>query len=208
MLPAAVTHTCERCLFQQRVCLCADIPVIETRTRVLIVRHHSERFRSSNSGRLAHLALPNSAIVEHGGTLGPAALTDLEDTWLVFPEGEPRETIATPPRQLIFLDATWSQARRMYRKLAALRGLPILRLPARAIATVSRMREAPTPDRVSTIEAIAQALRMIEGDAVGTALEDLFQLAVQRAAMTGRTMQRDSANERSEPRGDGEGGGA
>jgi DTW domain-containing protein YfiP len=169
------------------VCLCADLPVVPTRTRVVIVRHHSERFRSSNSGRLAHLALPNSEIVDHGGTLGPAKLPDLAGAWLVFPEGEPRETIPDPPRSLIFLDGTWRQARRMFHKLGALRGVPILRLPARHVPT-ARMREAPTPDRVSTIEAIAQALRMIEGDAVAAPLEALFQLAVHRAAATGRNV--------------------
>ena len=64
---------CPRCLFPRRVCLCADIPTVTTRTRVVIVRHHLERWRASNSGRLAHLALPNSAIVDHGGHDGPAS---------------------------------------------------------------------------------------------------------------------------------------
>src|SRR5688572_27456266 len=53
----AVVNKCPHCLLQQRVCLCAEVPAIATRTRIVIVRHHLERFRSSNSGRLAHLAL-------------------------------------------------------------------------------------------------------------------------------------------------------
>src|SRR5512139_3885305 len=83
---------CPRCMLQQRVCLCAEIPTIATRTRIVIVRHHLERFRSSNSGRLAHLALPNSEIIDHGGSGGPARLDELElasaGAWLLFPEGE------------------------------------------------------------------------------------------------------------------------
>lgn len=184
--------TCERCLFQRRVCLCAEIPVVETRTRIVIVRHHTERFRSSNSGRLAHLALRNSAIVEHGGALGPAVLPPLDGAWLLYPEGEPRESmegVAEPPRQLVVLDATWSQARRMYRKVGALRGLPMLRLPE-APMPAARLRESPAPDRVSTIEAIARALRLLEGDAVATPLERLFGVAVGRAAATGRNLPR------------------
>jgi len=156
---------------------------------VVIVRHHLERYRSSNSGRLAHLALPNSCLVDYGGPAaaeraGRAQLPPLDGAWLVFPEGEPTQTIVTPPRQLVVLDATWSQARRMFRKLDALRGLPILRLAGRALP--ARLREAPSPDRVSTIEAIAQALRLIEGEAVAAPLEALFALAVERAATTGR----------------------
>jgi len=175
-------------LLQQRVCLCAEVPAIATRTRVVIVRHHLERFRSSNSGRLAHLALANSEIVDHGGAGGPARLPALEGAWLLFPEGEP--TVApppVPPRQLIVLDATWSQARRMYRKLDALRGLPILRLPD-APMPAARLRESPGAGRVSTIEAIARALRLLEGEEPAAALERLFAVAVERARSTGRMM--------------------
>jgi DTW domain-containing protein YfiP len=180
---------CERCLLQQRVCLCAAIPEVPTRTRVVIVRHHTERMRSSNSGRLAHLALPNSVIVEHGGLGGLARLPPLDGAWLVFPEGQPRDRIeGEPPRQLVILDATWSQARRMFRKLEALRELPLLRLPAGEGELPARLRESPSPDRVSTIEAIARALRLVEGDEVARPLEDLFAVAVARAAMTGRKL--------------------
>ena len=162
------------------------MPRIETRTRVVIIRHHTERFRSSNSGRLAHLALPNSALYDHGGAAGPAVLPVLANAWLLFPEGEPVGHVAQPPSQLVVLDATWSQARRMFRKIDALRGLPIWRLPATAGAV--RMRESPAPDRVSTIEAIAHALRYLEGNAVAEPLEALFRVAVERSAATGRNI--------------------
>lgn len=179
---------CERCLFQRRVCLCAAIPTLATRTRIVIVRHHLERHRSSNSGRLAHLALPNSELVEHGGLAGPARLPALDGAWLLFPEGEAaRAAPAPPPAQLVVLDATWSQARRMYRKLSALRGLPILRLPDAPMAA-ARLREAPGPGRVSTIEAIARALRLLEGEDAAARLEQLFGAAVARAAATGRNL--------------------
>jgi DTW domain-containing protein len=184
----SVSERCPRCLLQQRVCLCAQIPTVVTATRIVIVRHHLEIWRSSNSGRLAHLALPNSVIVDHGGLGGPAQLPTLEGAWLLFPEGEPTTAAPVPaPRQLVVLDATWSQARRMYRKIDALRGLPILRLPDDPIAA-ARLRESPGPGRVSTIEAIARALRLIEGDSAAAPLEALFSLAVSRAAASGRAM--------------------
>lgn len=180
---------CPRCLLQQRVCLCSEVPTIATRTRIVIVRHHLERFRSSNSGRLANLALPNSEIIDHGGSGGPARLGARQGAWLLFPEGEPMHVVPEPPpRELIVLDATWSQARRMYRKIDALRGLPILRLPELPMPR-ARLRESPGPGRVSTIEAIARALRLLEGDAPATALETLFDVAVRRAQSTGRSLQ-------------------
>jgi DTW domain-containing protein len=180
---------CARCLFQQRVCLCAAIPVIETRTRIVIVRHSRERNRSSNTGRLAHLALPNSVIVDHGDPGGaPTVLPSLEGAWVVYPSGEPLERAPEPPpAQLVILDATWSQARRMFHKLGALRGLPILRFPD-APMPAGRLRASPAEGHVSTIEAIARALRLVEGDHVATPLETVFQVAVSRAEMTGRKL--------------------
>lgn len=161
---------------------------------MVIVRHHLEQYRSSNSGRLAHLALPNSVIVDHGGggelagRRGPAVLPPLDGAWLLFPEGEPRmEAPVPPPAQLVVLDATWSQARRMFRKLDGLRGLPILRLPDEPMPT-ARLRESPGPGRVSTIEAIARALRLLEGDAVADPLERLFAVAVERSRSSGRNI--------------------
>jgi DTW domain-containing protein YfiP len=162
------------------------VPTVATRTRIIIVRHHLEQHRSSNTARLAHLALPNSEIVDHGGFGGLAKLPELENAWLLYPLGEPTLTTPVePPAQLVVLDASWSQARRMYRKLPAVRGLPILRLPDVPMA-VARLRESPGPGQVSTIEAIAAALRVLEGDAQATPLERLFALAVERARATGR----------------------
>ena len=168
---------CERCLRVQRACVCDVVPIVATRTRVVIVRHRLERWRTSNTGRLAQLALPNSEIVEYPGPI-PA----LDDACLVWPDG--RDDVGTPAK-LVVLDASWSQARRMYRKVGALRGLPVLRLPD-APMPVERMRESPGPGMVSTIEAIARALRILEGDNVAKPLEMLFSVAVERIKLIGR----------------------
>ncbi len=172
------------------MCVCAEIPVVPTRTRIVIVRHVAERHRSSNSGRLAHLALPNSELVEHALKDEPIdpALLGQPGTWLLFPEGEPRTTApSSPPERLIILDATWPQARRMRQRLGGLRGLPVLRLPDQP-ALAERMRESPGHGLVSTIEAIARALRLLEGDAPAAALERLFDVAVAAARATGRSI--------------------
>jgi DTW domain-containing protein YfiP len=165
--------------------VCAHIPVIATRTRIVIVRHKLERHRASNSGRLAHLALVNSELVDYGDGVVPTLPRD--DAWLLFPEGSTAPA-APPPGSLIVLDATWSQARRMYRKLDALRGLPTLRLAALDIAP-ARLRESPGAGRVSTIEAIAQALRVLDGEpgaAAAEMLDGVFAAAVAAAGRLGR----------------------
>ena len=180
---------CPRCLYRRELCLCpalAAIGPITTQTRVVILRHYSERSRSSNTGRLAHLALPASTLIDIGAPervqvdpeLGPG-------TWLVYPEGAPHTVAPSPPpRALVFLDATWQQARRMRRRLPYLRGLPPLALAP--IPAPARLRNAPSPGQVSTIEAIATALRLIEGDGVAEPLERLFEHAVHHAQLAGR----------------------
>lgn len=181
---------CPRCLFQH--CLCDQVPAIANRTRVVIVRHHLELHRASNTARLANLALQNSVIVDHGGPFsrdtGTTQLPDLSGAWLLYPLGEPTvEPPSRPPAQLVVLDASWSQARRMYRKLPVVRSLPVLRLPViERRQHVVRMRESPGEGQVSTIEAIAAALRLLEGDAVATPLESLYDTAVARMKATGR----------------------
>jgi DTW domain-containing protein YfiP len=166
------------------LCLCGEVPTIATRTRIVIVRHHRELHRSSNTGRLAALALANSALVDLDDA-GRAALPPLEDAWLLFPEGPEPTAGRPPPRQLVVLDATWSQARRMYRKIPGLLGLPTLRLTG-APTPAARLRASPAPGQVSTIEAIAHALRQLEGEVAAAPLEALFATAVARAAAAGR----------------------
>jgi DTW domain-containing protein YfiP len=179
---------CPRCLYRPEVCLCPDIPRLVTRTRVVILRHHTEQTRSSNSGRLAHLALDGSVLVDVHGPERAALAPPIEPgAWLVFPEGEPRRVAPVPPpAELIFLDATWNQARRMRQRTPALRGLPILALDL--VAPALRLRRSPGPGRVSTIEAIAEALRLVEGGDAPDALQRLFALAIERTGRTGRVV--------------------
>jgi DTW domain-containing protein YfiP len=159
--------------------MCAEIPRIETRTRVVIVRHIGEKFRTSNSGRIAALALANGLLIDHGGDDPvPEEVLRAPGTWLVYPEGPPRREAPVPaPERLIFLDATWQQARRMRQRLLGLRGLPILSLPVDDVPA-ARLRASPGGGRVSTIEAIARALRLCEGDAPADALERLFAIMI------------------------------
>ena len=77
------------------------------------------------------------------------------------------------------------------RKIEALRGLPVLRLPD-APVPAARLRASPGEGMVSTIEAIARALRLVEGEAPAAALEALFQVAVDKAVASGRLPMRAS----------------
>ncbi len=169
---------CRCCYLPEDVCICAEIPTVPTRTRILVVRHLMERFKPSNTARLAALALPSCRVVDYG-VQGEALPPELDEpgTWLLYPDGHP---VTGRPRQLVVLDGSWSQTRRMAQRIPALRGLPRLSLPAPA-GPIRRMRRPPRPDGMATIEAIARALELLEGPSVSRPLDVLFGEVVRRS---------------------------
>lgn len=174
---------CQRCYQKTPLCVCAEVPRVETRTRLLVIRHVREIPKSTGTARAASLALPNLALRTYGARNVPLDLSGLEEegTWLLFPsEGAPLETVPTPPpRQVVVLDGTWAQAKGMVRRVAALRRLPRLHLAPRA-ARVLRLREPPNPEGMSTLEAIARAVAFLEGEERALPLEALHALWVER----------------------------
>lgn len=158
------------------------------RVHVAIVRHAQERKKASNSARLAALILERVSLHDFGVQDRPfdaAGLVEPGHTWLLFPEGEPPAEPVTPPRRLIVLDGNWPQARRMRQRIEALRGLPVVRLPA-PIADRARLRTAPRPGAMATIEAIAAALAMCGEPAVAAELDRVYDLVVERTNVSTR----------------------
>ncbi|MDP9063671.1 MAG: DTW domain-containing protein, partial [Pseudomonadota bacterium] len=54
---------CSRCLRPTTHCLCALIPRLDSRTRVLLLQHPSEVNHALNTARLAALGLVNAQLV-------------------------------------------------------------------------------------------------------------------------------------------------
>lgn len=155
-----------------------------TRTQVVIVRHYREQTRASNSGRLAHLALPSSVLLDHGAPGAAPVVVEPAGACLLFPGGVPL-TAGAQVERLVVLDGTWSQVRRMRRKVRGLETLRTVSLPPVPTGT-PRMRASPGEGKVSTLEAIAYALGALEGEAVAAPLLQLFGTAVQRSLASGR----------------------
>ncbi|MFZ5441019.1 MAG: tRNA-uridine aminocarboxypropyltransferase [Myxococcota bacterium] len=174
---------CKRCLILQAQCVCGVVPTVATRTEVIVVRHEREGWKSTGTARIAALALPNLKLVEYCEDAEPAASTLpalVGGAQLLFPT--PDATPLTPdevPARLIVLDGTWRQARKMYAKLPMLHGVPRRTLPERA-ARVLRLREAHFEAGRSTLEAIAEALALLEGEALAAPLFALHDAYVER----------------------------
>lgn len=184
--PGSPRPRCGRCNLPVHLCLCAELPRVETRTRILLVQHVMELGKKSNTGRLAALALTSCRPLTYGSPTEfiDTALLSEPGTWLLFPDGPPAPPDAPAPRQLVVLDASWSQARRMTQRLPVLRTLPRLVLPPPEPGLL-RLREPTHPSGMSTLDAVARAVAMLEGPEVAAPLERLAALRVQRIAECG-----------------------
>jgi DTW domain-containing protein len=186
--PRDLNGHCVRCLLQLEICVCGALPRVEARTEIILIQHVTEQFLTSNTGRFAALALPNSRIVAYGGgaTFDARPLCDPATALLYSSGPAPARSPARVPERLIVLDGSFRQARRMYKRTPELRDLPEFSLPAPRI-TPTRLRRPTQPEGMSTIEAIAAALSALEGPELAAPLWALHSELVARAdRMRGR----------------------
>ncbi len=168
---------------REQWCLCPDVPRIAARTEILVLRHGWESRKSTNTARIAALALPRLRVVEYDPGTPPdveGLVADAAPAWLLYPGSGAEPVIPEgTPRTLVVLDGTWTQTRKMSHKHPALFRLPRLSL-APASSPVRRLREAPSADARSTLEAIADALEVLEGPEVSGPLHALHAIMVER----------------------------
>ena len=161
---------CLRCLRPQDLCYCAHLPTVATRTRLEVIQHPHERTHPFNTARLVKLCVPNAAV--HVPTPGFTGTLELrvdvpEDAAVLFPHRDATDLEELPaherPSTLVVLDGTWSHAKRLYRENPWLQGLRHVKLTPSAPSNY-RIRREPKPEYISTIEAIVEALRIVEAD--------------------------------------------
>lgn len=158
---------CTRCLRPESHCLCALIPSLSCRTRVVVLQHPSESRHALNTARLAVLGLAGARRVV-GERFSPGDWAEPGYApRLLFPG--PAAEVLNPgygqdleqPIQLIVPDGTWGHARKLLHINPELAALPRVMLPA-GLTTRYRVRHADIPGALSTIEAVTHALNAIE----------------------------------------------
>jgi DTW domain-containing protein YfiP len=80
---------------------------------------------------------------------------------------------------LVVPDGTWNQAKKVPYRESGVAGIPNVKLAAGAPSSY-RLRHSPHVQNLSTLEAIARALGVIEGREVQVSLENLFLKMVER----------------------------
>ncbi|MCD5985031.1 tRNA-uridine aminocarboxypropyltransferase [Pseudomonas sp. CDFA 610] len=174
---------CERCLRPDAHCLCALIPHLDSRTRVLILQHPDEAKHALNTARLAALGLSNTELRIGEVFEGLEELLSLPgyQPRLLFPgDAAQRLTVGqteTLPTLLVVPDGTWRKARKLLHLNPPLAALPRVTL-GEVPASRYRLRKAPGPDALSTLEAIVHALQTLEAPASFEALLKPFDALI------------------------------
>ena len=108
---------CLRCRMHQTLCICGLLPSLWTSTHLVLFIHHREDKKTTNTGRLATLCLPNSHVVVRGRPEEPTvafAPDPARQNVLLFPEegAAPLAQFAhgNKPVTLVVPDGTWRQA--------------------------------------------------------------------------------------------------
>lgn len=188
---------CPRCLRPQTHCLCPLIPHIDSRTRVLVLQHPSEVSHALNTARLAALGLSNAELIvgEVFEDLPKLLNRPGYQARLLFPaeDAQPLQAYAPndQPMLLVVPDGTWRKARKMLHLNPLLAALPRVTLAEGGVSRY-RLRKAPGPGALSTVEAIVQALETLEAPTTFAPLLKPFEALIegQIAAMGEEVFQR------------------
>ncbi len=180
---------CALCKLHKSRCLCDQIPSISLRTRVLLIIHAKELKRTTNTGQLAIKALVNSEMKIRGEKNNHLHLDEIVTPdyhpLLFFPSDEANElttslvTKFTKPILLIVPDGNWRQASKVNKRYPELDGIQRIKLTTKNTATAF-LRKENTDHGMATLQAIALALGIIEGEAIKNQLMNLYDLKLQR----------------------------
>ncbi|WP_314410062.1 DTW domain-containing protein [Pseudomonas kuykendallii] len=173
---------CPRCIRPLSHCLCALIPSLPSRSRVVLLQHPSESGHALNTARLAALGLQNAELLI--GERFKDLQSRLDDPGyrpcLLFPGADAEVLGAGIPREdsrpllLVVPDGTWRKARKLLHLNPALAALPRLALPD-GMTSRYRVRKAPAAGALSTLEAVVAALNLLESPASFDALLRPFE---------------------------------
>jgi DTW domain-containing protein YfiP len=170
------------------------MPLLETRTRLVLVIHRYEDRKPTNTGRLAASCLAGSRVIVRGhedaadrGDTLQASVGSGTVPLLLFPHDDARDlrdvvaAHAGAAFTLIVPDGTWRQASKVRQRVRGLEGVPSVTLPSRPREPSRyRLRTESRDGGLATMEAIARAFGILESPEVETALLRVFACMVER----------------------------
>jgi len=168
-----IKDRCPRCAINMSMCFCDVIRPIHTKTKISVILHLKEYYLTSNTGRIANLCLENSDYYIRGKINQPIEAEYSEDgtyePFYLYPSEE-AEILnedflknRRKPIHLIVPDATWRQVKKFHKREPTLANIPHLKLPSFG-GSIYELRKQKNAEGLCTIEAIAQAIGIIESE--------------------------------------------
>lgn len=160
---SADSENCLHCHFRQDLCLCSQLPRIESRACFHLLVHERELRKPTNTGHLLLNSISASEFDIWSRTEAPPALmsrlsSKCYQPLVLFPANQVSEQTTVLKKipdgvtpLFILLDATWQEAAKMYRKSPYLHDLPVLSL-AGDIESRYPLRRNQKSGGLSTVE--------------------------------------------------------
>ncbi len=180
---------CDDCLIPRAFCVCGVMDPITVSSRVTVVVHYSDVTRKSNTGRLIPSVLTNSEVLIRGTRHEPLdimrAVQPRYNNLVLYPSADsiPLTTDFlknnTLPVNLIVPDGNWNQAGKMEKREKKIAHLQRVHLEISKPSRY-RLRTAAHENWISTFEAIARSLGIIENPEIQQRMEYFFEVFVER----------------------------
>ncbi len=186
----ALLVRCERCRVSIDYCMCTWQPEASAHSAVCLLMYDAEPLKPTNTGWLIADVVPDTFAFTWSRTeVDDKILALLADPqwqpYVVFPEEYvPTERVVhkvsntelkTAGKRPLFvvLDGTWTEARKMFRKSAYLKDLPVLSLQPDDISHY-RLRRSTREEHLCTAEVTALCLHLADDTVAALALEKWF----------------------------------
>ena len=140
---------------------------------MILLQHPREHETGVGTARMAHLSLPNSVLrvgVDFSrDAVVRAELANAPAAYVLFPQPgarDIREMRGVPDAKLVVLDGSWREAKKLLHLNPWLHPLPVVAFTP-SHPSEYHIRKEPAAHCVSTIEALAEALTLIEPEWAG-----------------------------------------
>lgn len=184
----------QRCLYCQvaeHFCICAYQPDVSSSVAVMLLVSENEVFKPSNTGRLILDTVKEGYVYQWSRTEPDQAMLSLlnhEDYQpiVVFPDeyvedksrllGEDaRQQCGDKKPLLVFLDGSWREARRIFRKSPYLNALPVLSVSPESISQYV-MRRSENEQHLATAEVATLVLKQLGEEQTAQTLKLWFDV--------------------------------
>jgi DTW domain-containing protein len=202
---------CAGCGLAETLCFCASLAPMAVRTRVVVVAHRDELYKTTNTGRLVPRLLEGARFLVRGEHADPTRDLERESAreaaelfapetrrLVLFPAPGARllsaSDLAEGPLALVVPDGTWTQGRKLGQRDPLALGAERVALPPGPPSRY-RLRRNGREGGLCTLEAVARAMRVLEGPEVeARMLEVLDRFVACQLVTRGRGVAPDRAH--------------